>query len=67
MKFIFSMITRLHLGKVHWVTAFFLLINFLGFSQQPSYVDVDDTYTTDQLIKDILVGSKCDLVSNVRY
>ncbi|WP_177205820.1 choice-of-anchor L domain-containing protein, partial [Paenimyroides ummariense] len=31
------------------------------------YVDVDDTYTTDQLIKDILVGSKCDLVSNVRY
>ncbi|SFN07074.1 hypothetical protein SAMN05421741_1011, partial [Paenimyroides ummariense] len=45
----------------------FLVTSFLGFSQQPNYVDVDDTYTTDQLIKDILVGSKCDLVSNVRY
>lgn len=41
------------------------LVGYLGFSQ--SYVKVDDTYTPDQLIKDVLVRSGCDLVSNVRY
>ena len=45
----------------------FLVTSFLGFSQQYNYVAVDDTYTADQLVKDILVGSKCDLVSNVKY
>jgi len=45
----------------------FLIASCIGFSQQYNYVDIDDTYTADQLIKDILVGSKCDLVSNVRY
>jgi len=45
----------------------FLITSFVGFSQPYNYVDVDDTYTADQLVKDVLVGSKCDLVSNVRY
>ena len=45
----------------------FLVTSFLGFSQQYNYVAVDDTYTADQLVKDILVGSKCDLVTNVKY
>src|SRR6218665_3007452 len=45
----------------------FLVTSFLGFSQQYNYVEIDDTYTPDQLIKDVLVGSKCDLVSNVKY
>src|SRR5690606_15354204 len=30
-------------------------------------VTVDDTYTPEQLIKNVLVNSACDLVSNVRY
>ncbi|MEG1266092.1 MAG: choice-of-anchor L domain-containing protein, partial [Myroides sp.] len=45
----------------------FLVTSFLGFSQQYNYVDIDNTYTAEQLVKDVLVGSKCDLVSNVRY
>jgi len=45
----------------------FLVTSLLGFSQQYNYVTIDDTYTADQLIKDVLVGSKCDLVSNVKY
>ena len=45
----------------------FLVTSFLGFSQQHNYLIVDDTYTADRLIKDVLVGSKCDLVSNVKY
>lgn len=45
----------------------FLVTGFLGFSQQYNYVTVDDTYTPEQLVKDILVGAKCDLVSNVKY
>src|SRR5690606_29811515 len=45
----------------------FLVTSFLGFSQQYNYVEIDDTYTPDELVKDVLVRSKCDLVSNVRY
>src|SRR5690606_17507167 len=45
----------------------FLVTSFLGFSQQYNYVAIDDTYTADQLVKEILVGAKCDLVSNVKY
>ena len=45
----------------------FLITGFLGFSQQYNYVTVDDTYTPEQLIKEVLVNSACDLVSNVRY
>ena len=45
----------------------FLVTGFLGFSQQYNYVTVDDTYTPDRLIKEVLVNSTCDLVSNVRY
>jgi len=45
----------------------FLVTSLLGFSQQYNYVAVDNTYTADQLVKDVLVGSQCDLVSNVKY
>src|SRR5690606_7325612 len=45
----------------------FLITGFLGFSQQYNYVTVDDTYTPEQLIKNVLVNSACDLVSNDRY
>ena len=45
----------------------FLVTSFLGFSQQHNYVDIDNTYTAEQLVKDVLVGSKCDLVSNVKF
>ncbi|WCM41727.1 T9SS type B sorting domain-containing protein [Flavobacterium sp. CBA20B-1] len=45
----------------------FLVTSFLGFSQQYNYVAVDATYTPDELVKDVLVRSQCDLVSNVRY
>lgn len=44
----------------------FLVTSFFGYGQY-SYVEVDDAYTPDQLVKDVLVRSKCDLVSNVRY
>src|SRR5690606_2184519 len=40
--------------------------SFFGYGQY-NYVKVDDTYTPDQLIKEVLVNSACDLVSNVRY
>src|SRR5690606_4768380 len=45
----------------------FLVTSLLGFSQQYNYVDIDNTYTAEQLVKDILVGAKCDLVSNVKF
>src|SRR5690554_7508792 len=45
----------------------FLLAGLLGYGQQYNYVEVDDTYTPEELVKDVLVRSKCDLVSNVRY
>src|SRR5690606_11339676 len=45
----------------------FLVTSFLGFSQQYNYVQIDDSYTPEQLIKEVLVNSACDLVSNVRY
>ena len=45
----------------------FLVTSFLGFSQQYNYVDIDNSYTAEQLVKDILVGAKCDLVTNVKY
>lgn len=44
-----------------------ILTSFFGFGQQYNYVAVDDTYTPEELIKDVLVRSNCDLVSNVRY
>src|SRR5690554_1478447 len=45
----------------------FLLAGLLGYGQQYNYVSIDDTYTVDQLVKDVLVGADCDLVSNVTY
>src|SRR5690606_15268663 len=45
----------------------FLVTGFLGFSQQYNYVQIDDSYTAEQLIKEVLVNSACDLVSNVKY
>lgn len=45
----------------------FLVTSFLGFSQQYNYVDIDETYTAEQLVKNVLVRSTCDLVSNVKY
>ena len=45
----------------------FLLTSVFGFSQQYNYVSVDPTYTADNLVKNVLVRSKCDLVSNVKY
>src|SRR5690554_3526070 len=45
----------------------FLLACFLGYGQQYNYVEIDNSYTAEQLIKDVLVGSNCDLVSNVTY
>src|SRR5690554_6098952 len=45
----------------------FLLACFVGYGQQYNYVEIDDSYTAEQLVKDVLVRSKCDLVSNVRY
>ncbi|HLW63144.1 MAG TPA: hypothetical protein VKY33_07055, partial [Flavobacterium sp.] len=45
----------------------FLLAGLLGYGQQYDYVEIDDTYTAEQLVKDVLVGSDCDLVSNVTY
>ena len=45
----------------------FILTSFFGFGQQYNYLAVDDTYTPEELVGDVLVRSKCDLVSNVRY
>src|SRR5690606_37025126 len=45
----------------------FFLTCFIGYGQQYNYVEVDDTYTPEELVKDVLVRSKCDLVSNVKY
>src|SRR5690554_2819639 len=45
----------------------FLLACFVGYGQQYNYVEIDDSYTAEQLVKDVLVRSKCDLVSNVKY
>src|SRR5690554_1241199 len=45
----------------------FLLACFVGYGQQYNYVEIDDSYTAEQLVKDVLVRSNCDLVSNVKY
>src|SRR5690554_5535500 len=45
----------------------FLLAGLLGYGQQYNYLEIDDTYTPEELVKDVLVRSKCDLVSNVKY
>lgn len=44
----------------------FLVTSFFGYGQY-NYVEVDDTYTPERLIKEVLVNAGCDLVSNVRY
>ena len=45
----------------------FLFTSYFGIAQQYNYVEVDDTYTPEELIKEVLVNSTCDLVSNVKY
>ena len=45
----------------------FLVTSFFSYGQQYNYVDIDDTYTAEQLVKEVLVGAKCDLVSNVKF
>ncbi|MBS7320201.1 MAG: hypothetical protein KIG55_01205, partial [Myroides sp.] len=44
----------------------FLVTSFFGYGQY-NYVEVDDTYTPERLVKEVLVNAGCDLVSNVRY
>ena len=47
----------------------YLLILFLvtTFDIDSQHITVDDSFSADKLVNEVLVGAKCDLVSNVKY
>ncbi|WP_163430372.1 T9SS type B sorting domain-containing protein [Flavobacterium sp. xlx-214] len=61
------MMKNTFLKRISNFSLLFLLVCSTGYSQQYSYVKVDDTYTPERLVKEVLVNSSCDLVSNVKY